>query len=64
MSVGTDAVKGCMCTRVGVGLQQRCKTCQSLRGLENQGTVSFTFSFSTVTMMVDEIDLLVRGGEP
>ena len=26
---------------VGVGWQRRCKTCQSLRELDNQGTISF-----------------------
>ena len=37
---------------VGVGWQRRCKTCQSLRELDNQGTVSFLFL--AVTGMVIE----------
>ena len=48
---------------VGVGWQRRCKTCLSLRELDNQGTVFFVFFFA-VTMMVIELDHVVRGGEP
>ena len=46
---------------MGVGWQRRCETCQSLRELDNQGTVCF---FVVVTMMVIELDNIVRGGEP
>ena len=56
-SVGTDAVKHCMYIGVGVGWQRRCKTCQSLRELDNQGTL-----FLPVTMMAIELDHIVRGG--
>ena len=49
---------------VGVGWQQRCKTCQSLRELDDQGTVFFFFLFLAVAMMVIELDYIVRGGEP
>ena len=49
---------------VGVGWQRRCKTCQSLRVLENQdGTVFFFFRLA-VTMMVIELDHIARGEEP
>ena len=44
----------------GVGWQRRCKTCQSLRELDNHGAVFFV----AVTMMVVELDYVVRGGEP
>ena len=46
---------------VGVGWRRRCKTCQSLRELDNQGTVSFFIL--AVTGMVIDIDHVVRGGE-
>ena len=48
---------------VGVGWQQRCKTCHSLREQDNQGTVFFVLALA-VTMMVIELDHIVRGGEP
>ena len=48
---------------VGVGWQRRCKTCQSLRVLDDQGTVCVCVFFA-VTMMVIELDHFVRGGEP
>ena len=38
----------------GVGWQRRRKICQSLRELDNQGTV-FVFVFLAVTMMVIEL---------
>ena len=44
-SVGTDAAQHYMYSGVDVGWQRRCKTCQSLRELYNQGTVSSCFSF-------------------
>ena len=44
---------------VGVGWQRRCKTCQLLRELDNQGTVFFL----AVTMMVIELGHIVRGGD-
>ena len=61
-SVGTDAVKHYtrMYIGAGVGWQRRCKTCQSLRELDNHGAVFFV----AVTMMVVELDYIVRGGEP
>ena len=44
---------------VGIGWQRRCKTCQSLRELDNQGTVVAVFCFCfAVTMMVIELDQL------
>ena len=46
---------------VGIGWQQRCKTCQSLREVDNQGTV---IRFLAVTMMVADLDHIVRGEEP
>ena len=56
---------------VGVGWQRRCKTCQSVRELDNRGTVfvfivfvSCCFVFMAVTMMVIELEHIVRGGEP
>ena len=56
----TDAVQHFMYIGVGVGWQRRCKTCQSLRELDNQGTVFFL----AVTVMVTELNHIVRGGEP
>ena len=41
---------------------RRCKTCQSLRELDNQDTVFFFF-FLAVTMVVIQLDHIVRGGE-
>ena len=38
-----NAGKRFMYIRVGVGWQRRCKTCQSLRELDNQGTVFVLF---------------------
>ena len=57
-----------MYIRVGVGWQRRCKTRQSLRELDNQGTVAVVVVvvvvvFLAVTMMVIELDRIVRGGE-
>ena len=60
-SVGTDAVKHYMYIGVGVGWQRCCRTCQSLRELDSPGTVFF---FLAVTMVVIELDRIVRGGEP
>ena len=40
---------------VGVGWQRRCKTCQPLRELDNQGIVFVCFRLA-VTMMVIELD--------
>ena len=63
--VGTDAVQHYMYIRGGVGWQRRCKTCQSLRKLDNQGTILFLFLFFfAVTMIVIELYHFVRGGEP
>ena len=42
-SVGTDDVKLYMYIGVRVGWQRRCKTCQSLRELDNQGKVFILF---------------------
>ena len=44
-SVDTDAVKHGMCIGVGLGWQRRCKICQSLRELDNQGAVFFWGGF-------------------
>ena len=61
-SVGTDAVKHYY-IGVGVGSQRCCKTRQSLRELDNQGTVFLVWA---VTMMAIEFldHTAVRGGEP
>ena len=64
-SVGTDAVKTFnvfMYIGVGVGWQRRRETCQSLRELDNRRY--FSFFLLAVTMMVTELDHVVRGGEP
>ena len=45
---------------VSAGWRRRCKTCQSLRELDNHGTVFFL----AVTVMVIELDHIVRSGEP
>ena len=45
---------------VGVGWQRRCRTCQSLRELDNHGGVFFLFL--AVTTMVVELDRIMRGG--
>ena len=63
-SVGTDAVSICVYIGVGVGWQQRYKTCQSTRELDNQGTVFCFLFFLAVVVMVIELDDIVRGGEP
>ena len=47
---------------VGVGWQRRCKICQSLRELNNQG--AFFLFFLAITMMGIELDHVVRVGEP
>ena len=49
------AVKHYMSIGVGVGWQRRCKTYQSVRELDNQGTV---FLGGAVTMMVIEYIIL------
>ena len=48
---------------IGVGWQRRCKTCQSLRELDTQGTVFFFLLF-VFPMMVIELGRVVWGGEP
>ena len=48
---------------VGVGWQRRCKTCRSLRELDNQGAVFVVVVFC-VNMVVIELDHVVQGGEP
>ena len=64
-SVGTDAVKHLAYIGVGVGWQRRCKTFQSLRELDNQGTVClFVCLFLAVTIMFIELEHIVLGGEP
>ena len=45
---------------VDLGWQRRWKTCQSLREVDNQGTVFFMF-FLAVTMMVIELDHFSAG---
>ena len=55
-----DAVKHFMYIGVGFGWQRRCKTCQSLRELDNQGTVFF---FLAVAVLVVELDHVVPSGE-
>ena len=47
---------------VGVGWQQHCKTCHSLRELDNQGTV-FSGGGGRPQLVV-ELDHLLRGGAP
>ena len=65
VSVGTDdAVKRYMYIGVSVDWKRRCKTCQSLRELDNQGTVFVVLFFLAVTMMVIELDHIVQRGEP
>ena len=49
-----------MLIEVGVGWQRRGKTRQSPRELDDKGI----FFFLAVTMMVFELDHIVRGGEP
>ena len=65
-SVGTDAVKHYM--HIGVWAlvgNDAVKTHQSLREVDNQGTVCvFFWGGGAVTMMVIELDPVVRGGEP
>ena len=55
-------VKHYMYIGVGVGWQRRCKKCQSLRELDHQGAVFICFL--AITMMVIELDHIVRGGDP
>ena len=45
----------------GVGWQRRCKTRQSLRGLDNQGTVFFSSDHHDGCRVT--VDHIVRGGE-
>ena len=47
--------------RVGVGWQRRCKTCHPLRKLGNQVTFFPALAFFAVTVMVVELDHIVRG---
>ena len=49
---------------VGVGWQRSCKICQSLRELDNQGIIFWGGGAGAVTMMVTDLDHIVRGGEP
>ena len=44
-----------MCIGVGVGWPRRCKTCESSRELDNQGT-TVSFVSLAVTVMVTELD--------
>ena len=48
---------------VGIGWQRRCKTRQSLRELDHQGTVFF-FGGGAITMADGRVRSFVRGGEP
>ena len=52
-----------MYTGVSVGWQRRCKTCQSLRELDNPGAV-FLFLFCGDHQNGYRVDHIVRGGEP
>ena len=63
VSVGTHAVKGYIYVGIGVGRQGRCKTCQSLRKLDNHCTV-FLFFFSLGEMTVIELDSTGRAVDP
>ena len=59
--VGIDAVKSYLYIGVGVGWQRRCKTCQSLRELDNQGTVCLLFLGGRQDGY--RVDHIVQGGE-
>ena len=54
-SVGTGAVKHYMYIGIGVGWQRRCKTCLSLRELDNQGAVFFFFGGHQDGYRVDHV---------
>ena len=49
---------------VGVGWRRRNKTCPSLRELDSQGTVLFSFFVWRPPKLAVELIILVRGGEP
>ena len=62
--VGTDAVKRFMCVGLALVGNDAVNVLITLRELDNQGTVVFSFFLFGVTMMVIDLRHIVKGGEP